>query len=61
MTHSYVLIILPIYDPEPSGLQHFLLLLVLRLPIGHFDQLIDVVRPKLHLVYLPVQHQTLVQ
>lgn len=61
MTDSYILMILPIDNLKSSSLQHCLLLLVLALPICHLDQLINVVRTKFHLVYLPVKHQSLIQ
>lgn len=54
MTHSNVLIILGVDDLEACRLQHHLLVLVLFLLIGHLNQLIYIIRPKLHLVYLPV-------
>lgn len=54
MTHSNVLIILGVDDLKPCRLQDCLLLLVLRLLISHLDQLIHIIRPKLHLIYLPI-------
>lgn len=54
MTHSNVLIIDCVNNLETCGLQHYLLLLLFLLLIGHLNQLFHIIGPELHLVYLPI-------